>query len=306
MARTVSNLQQDTPSSDGLIPLIPGADIVGVTAGSTFVRLATGEFSVHYAAAAGAVVIIAGVSGLVFRTGEQDDYQQAFGSTRAGGAQGLPVGQPITLMIASSVAGTSVNLNVFSSVGFSVGAFVTVDTVASGVQEFAQITAIPDATHITVNKLVNAHTGAATGGAPITQNIWTTPGPATGRPPFTGLSQLTPQTSVRPKGISLTSLSVAYLVTGANLTVPTIGLFATQYTNLTAPSTTTLIAQATNNLQTATNAQAYVTNVPVPIANRGFIITPQTSVVVEMDANVGAATTLDVIGMWCTCAFNYE
>jgi hypothetical protein len=196
-------------------------------------------------------------------------------------------------------------LAVFSSVGFTVGAFVTVDTVASGVQEFAIITAIPDATHITVNKLANAHTGAATGGASITQNLFTTPGPATGRPPFTGLSQLTPPLS-RPKGISITSISVAYLITGANLTVPTIGMFATQYANLTAVVTTTLIAQATNNLQSAANAQAYVTNVPVPIANRGFIVTPQTSIIIEMDANVGAATTLDVTGMWLNCNFNYN
>jgi hypothetical protein len=307
MSRTRASLESDTPSFDGLIPLAPGADIVNTGATAfTITKIATGEFSLHYAAAAGAVVVFAGVTGLIFRTGSQDDVQEFFGSARAGGAQGLSVGNPITLMTSSSVAGSAVNLAVFSSVGFTVGSFVTVDTVASGVQEFAQITAIPDATHITVNKLANAHTGAATGGAPITQNIFTTPADVSGRPPFTGLSQLTPVTVARPKGISLTALQVTYLITGANLTVPTIGMFAVQYPNLTAPTVTTLIAQATNNLQTATNAQAYTTPIPVPIANRGFIVTPNTLVAIEMDFNVGAATTIDIIGMTLSCAFNYD
>lgn len=306
MSRTQASMESDTPSFDGLIPLLPGADIVGLTAGSTFTKIGTGEFSLHYAAAAGAVVIFAGVTGLLFRTGSQDDVQAFFGSARAGGSQGLAVGSPLTLLTASIVAGTNVNIAVFSSVGFSVGSYATLDTVASGVQEFVRITAIPDATHITVASVLNAHTGAATGGAPISQNIFTTPASVSGRPPFTGSSQLTPVTSFRPKGIQPTFLQIAYLITGANLTVPTVGMFAVQYQNLVAPTVTTLIAQATNNLQTATNAQAYVTTVPVPIANRSFITSPSTAISIELDANVGAATTLDIVGMWVGCTFNYD
>lgn len=307
MSRTQSAVAADTPYSDGLISLLPGADIVNTGATAfTITKIATGEFSLHYAAAAGAVVVAAGVTGLIFRTGVQDDMQQFFGSARAGGAQNLPVGSPTTLMTASIVAGSLVNIAVFSSVGFTVGSFVTLDTVASGVQEFTRITAIPDATHITVATVVNAHTGAATGGAPITQNLFTTPGSVSGRPPFAGSSQLTPVTAPRPKGIAITGLAVTYLITGANLTVPTIGLFAVQYPNLVAPTVTTLIAQATNNLQTATNAQAYTTPVPVPVANQGFIITPNTAVVIEFDFNVGAATTMDVIAMFLTAKFNYD
>ncbi|SRR6266478_1030159 len=307
MSRTQASMESDSPSFDGLISLLPGADIVNVGAPAfTITKIATGEFSLHYAAATGAVVVAAGVTGLMFRTGMQDDLQSFFGSARAGGAQNLPVNNPLTLMTASSVAGSLVNLAVFSSVGFVVGGYVTVDTVASGVQEFTRITAIPDATHITVATLVNAHTGAATGGAPISQNLFTTHAGVTGRPPFTGSSQLAPVTSVRPKGIALTGLSITYLITGANLTVPTIGMFAVQYPNLTAPVVTTLIAQATNNLQTATNAQAYTTPIPVPVANQGFIITPNTAVAIEYDANVGAATTLDIIAIFLTAKFNYD
>ena len=110
MSRTTARLDADTPYQDGLVPLIPGADIIGITAGSTFTKIATGEFSVHYAAAAGAVVIMAGVSGLIYRTGVQDDGQSAFGSTRAGGPLGQPLASPLTLMTASIVAGTFVNI----------------------------------------------------------------------------------------------------------------------------------------------------------------------------------------------------
>ena len=302
MSRTQSRIDGDTPQSDGIIPLLPGADIIGVTAGSTFVRLATGEFSIHYAAAAGAVVIIGGVSSMVFRTGQQDFSEEFFGSTRAGGAQGLPIASPLTLLNGGIVAGTLVNVTVNSTVGFVAGGFATLDTVASGVQENVQVVSITSATVLVLASVKNTHATLA----PIAMNLFTSPGGASGIPPFTGSSELTPVTSARPKGVALKSLTVVYLVTGAALTVPTVGMFATAYVNLVAPVTTTLIAQATNGLQTAANAQAYVTTIPVPVAQQGFIITPNTSTVIELDANVGAATTLDVISMFLTCSFNYN
>jgi hypothetical protein len=301
MSRTVANLQQDTPSSDGLVALAAGADIVSVVGTTVMTRVAAGEFSLRTNQATTAYTFFGGVSGLIFRTGEQDDYQQAFGSARAGGAQGLAVGIPNTLSTGSIVAGAPVNIAVLSSVNFTVGGFVTIDTVASGVQEFTRITAIPDGTHITVANIVNSHTTPF----PISQNLFTTPGPATGRPPFTGLSQLTPPTG-RPKGIAITQMNVIYAVNTTAITVPTVGLFATQYTNLVAPTVTNLIAQATNGLATASAAQPYVIPVPVPVANQGFIITPNTIVGVEFDFTTGASGSVDVLGFSFNCKFNYE
>lgn len=303
MSRTVARLQGDQPFNDMLVALSPPGDIVaaGATA-QTLTKIAFGEYSWRAATATTAYTFVGGVSGLIFRTGLQDDYQQAFGSARAGGAQGLAPGFPQTLVTASTVAGTFVTLTVMSSVNFFVGQFVTVDSVASGVQEFTQITSIPSGTSIVVAKLVNAHTA----NFPLTANLFTTPGPRTGRPPFTGLSQLTPQTVSPPKGINVQQLTVLYAVNTTAITVPTVGMAATQYFNNAAPTITTLIANATNNLQTAAQVQPYVIPVPVPVANQGFLVTPNTVVTVEFDFTTGASGSVDVLGFVINGQYNYD
>jgi hypothetical protein len=302
MSRTQSASSSDTPFQDGLFPLAPGGDIFATTGATTLTRISSGEISLRATAAATAYVVIGTASSVLFRTGVQDDLQQFFGSSRAGGAQNLGVGNIFTLSTGSTVAGTAVNIAVLSSVNFTVGAFVTVDTVASGVQEFAIVTAIPDATHITVNKLVNPHTTPF----PITLNLFTTPAGASGRPPFTGLSQLTPVTAPRPKGIAIKQLNVVYIVNTAAATAMSVGITAIQYGNAVAPVVTTLIANAANGLATASAATPYVIPVPVPVANQGFLVTSNTSVVVEFDFTTGAAATLDVLGFYLVCAFNYN
>ncbi len=302
--RTVSRVQSDQPISDMTIPLSAPGDIVQVIVAAEttkIIRIAAGEYSFRTQTASVAYTFAGSISGLIFRAGIQDDYQQQFGSARAGGSQGLPVGWPQTLSTASVVAGSPVNIAVLSSVNFSVGSFVTVDTVGSGVQEFQQITAVPDATHITVGTLANAHTTPF----PITQNLFTTSGPKIGRPPFTGLTQLTPQTSAPSKGINVKQVTVVYAVNTTAITVPTVGVFATQFVHVTAPTVTTLIAQATNGLATAANAQPYAIPVPVPVANQGFIVTPNTIVTVEFDFTTAATGSVDVIGFVITGQYNH-
>lgn len=304
MSRTVGRLQGDQVFADPTIGLSPQGDILQVAGAgtSTLTKIAFGEYSYRTATASVAYVFVGGVSGLIFRTGLQDDYQQAFGSARAGGSQGLPPGFPQTLVTASTVAGAPVTLTVMSSVNFFVGQFVTVDTVASGVQEFAQILSIPSGTSIIVSKLVNAHTA----NFPLTGNLFTTPGPRVGRPPFTGLSQLSPQTVAPAKGINIQQISVIYAVNTTAITVPTVGLAATQYVNNVAPTITTLIPNATNNLQTAAQAQPYVIPVPVPVANQGFVVTPNTIVSIEFDFTTGATGNVDVLGFVITGQYNYD
>lgn len=303
MSRTVSRVQSDQSFADMTVALSPPGDIVAAGATvQTLTRIAAGEYSWRAATATTAYTFVGGVSGLIFRTGLQDDYQQAFGSARAGGSQGLPAAWPQTLVTVSTVAGTNVALTVPSSVNFFAGQYVTVDTVASGVQEFAQITSIPSGTSIIVNKLVSPHTA----NFPLTGNLFTTSGPRVGRPPFTGLSQLTPQTAAPPKGINIQQIAIIYAVNTTAITVPTVGVFATQYFNNVAPTVTTLIAQATNGLATASQAQPYVIPVPVPIANQGFIVTPNTVVSVEFDFTTGGSGSVDVLGFVITGSYNYD
>lgn len=299
MSRTQSRVDSDQSYKDGRISLGP-TDFTQVSGASTITKIATGEYSYHVAASVGAFEAIAGCTGVLFRTGVQDDLQEFYGSLAAGGAQGKPVGATQTLTTNSLTAGTLVSIPVITSKNFAVGNYVTIDTVASTVQEFAVITSIPDATHIVVQQVANSHSS----GAPVAQNVWTTPGSITGRPPFTGFSQFTPSSN-RPKGLSIKGIALAYLVTGANFTVPTVGVFATQYQNNIAASVTTLLAQGTNGLQTAAQTNPYVTNVPITLAAQPFIITPSTVVTASIVGNTGSATTFDLLGFDFICDFNY-
>jgi hypothetical protein len=76
-----------------------------------------------------------------------------------GGAP-LPDDDDYVATVANSAVTASagpVSLNVSSSDGFIVGYTVIIDSYESGVQETQMIVAVPDATHITVSSLTNAH-----------------------------------------------------------------------------------------------------------------------------------------------------
>lgn len=305
MTRTAGTFQADTPQPDGIIPLIPGAGIFQVplaSEASALHKIAAGEYSLRTSSATAAYTFVGALSHAIFRKGMQDDLQEAFGSAQAGGSQGLPVSNPITLATASIVAGTSVSITVESTVGLSAGQSVGLDTVASTVQEFTRIVSITDATHIVVASVANSHTAPF----PVFANLFTTPASASGRPPFTGSSQLTPVTAARPKGIQINWIAVTYAVNTTAITVPTIGLYSCHYVNGVAPAITTLIAQATNGLLTAAASQPYTIYIPVPLANRSFITTYDTAVTIEFDFTSGASGNVDVLEMTASCAFNYN
>jgi hypothetical protein len=130
---------------------------------------------------------------------------------------------------------------------------------------------------------------------------FTTPAGVTGPPPFTGLSQLTPVTAPRPKGISINSLTAIYTISGAAATVNTIGLYGVSYVNNTAPAASTILAPA--NLSTAVQANPYVTTVNV---NSGYLTTKNADYVMEWSLTTGASTGAALIyGVIFSVTFNY-
>jgi hypothetical protein len=303
MSRTQARFESDSAYPDGLIPLMPGADIVQVGAGTTtLTRIAAGEYAFVTSSATTAYTFVGGVTGVLLRGGAQDNLQEFWGSSRAGGAQGLAIGAPQTFLVGGIVAGTLVNVTVQSTVGMFVGQKIQLDTVASGVQEYITVSSITSATVFVAVSIANTH---ATG-APVWANVFTTPAGASGFPPFTGLSQLTPQTSFRPKGLLLKAVSVIYQVVTTAITVPTIGLYSTQYNSTVAPTVTTLIAQATNGLTTAANAQPIIVTIPVPIANQAFTVTPNTILSIEFDFTSGGANGVNFFGFVVQASFNYD
>src|ERR1700733_9526974 len=251
MPRSQRILQADLPVPDGMIN-IAALDLSVLAGGgtATLTKIATGEISLRISTTT-ATVVLASLSGVPWRFGMMDDLQERFGSGVLNGSGGAAVGYPSTLSTASVTAGNSVNIPVLNSANFSVGASVVVDTVASGVQEKSSIIAIPDATHITVMALANNHTTPF----PVYSHVFTTPAGVSGSPPYSGITELTPVTAPRPKGVRVKQITPRYIINGTNATVNTIGMTLIKYTNnVVAPAATVLIANAANGLGTTASA----------------------------------------------------
>jgi hypothetical protein len=289
--RTQGLISADVGQKDGHIFVGPG-DFEVTSGTATATRNASGDVSLNIGASQ-TCVLVASLSKLLFRYGMQDYVFAEFGSAQAGGAQGLPVGGTTTLTTASAGAGSFVNVVVLSSTNFTVGNFVSAGT------QKAQITAIPDGTHITLNSL----SATLASGSVITQNLFTTPAGVTGPPPYTGLSQLTPVTAPRPKGIEFKALYPWYLVSSVALTTNTIGLTKTVAANNTANAVTNILANAANNMQTAIQTNPYLT--PIQIASPAFQVTKYTDYIIEWDVTTAAGGAARVYGVYLDVDFNF-
>jgi hypothetical protein len=303
MSRTQARLDSDLPYQDGhiFVPVIPSNITTG--AGAVANSPGTGLYATSLPTAATAYVATIPLGAFLFRTGVEDDLQEQFGSLISGGAQGAPVPGQVTYQIGSVVAGSNVNVNVISSGNYSVGQTVIYDTVASGVQEFPVISAIPDGTHITFATVKNSHSA----NAPISGNQFTTPAGITGRPPFTGTSQLTPVTSPRPKGILFKSIYPVYTIGSVNATLNTIGLTQATFANGAAvPTATNIIASAANGLGTTFGATMNVTPIPVPSAGQIFRTSKFTEYVLQWALTTGAASgTALLYGVFLDVTYNF-
>ena len=302
MSRTQRGWDTDLPNLDGIIEFSPTDMMVASGSGTTaLTRIASGEWSLRLSTTTATQLGIP-FSGIIKRFGVQDDLQEQFGSSRAGGAQGLAVGWPTTLSTSSASAGSSVSVVVLSSVNFFAGQYVLVDTVASGVQEYTQVISIPDGTHLVMN-LANAHTTPF----PIAANVFTTPAGVSGSPPYTGVTELTSVTSFRPKGIFIKQVTARYIINTTNITVNTIGITAVPYTNNVAvPAATTILTNAANGLATTASANPYVTPIPIPVANQLWLTGRNTSYVIEWDITAAASGSVDVIALDVDVNFIYE
>lgn len=302
MSRTQARQDADTPYLDGhvFIPIIPSYVTTG--SGAVSAAPAAGQFAVSLPTTATAYVANIPIGNLLFRYGVQDDLQEFFGSGQVGGgAQGQAVGSPYTNSTANASAGTNVSIAVLSSVGFVVGQWCTIDTVASGVQEFQQINAIPDGTHIQFALLKSGHTSPF----PISQYTFTTPGGVTGRPPFAAVTEFSSVVSARPKGLLFKAIYPVYNIGAVNATVNTIGLFQTTYVNNAAlPAPVAIIASAANGLTATFSANVNITPIPVPIAGQVFRTTRFSEFVLSWAVTTGSGGTATLYGVFVDFTYN--
>lgn len=235
MSRTQKHYLMDQPIPDGKIPFSAPTDFYTYSATApTVAYSATLGPSLHLGTASTAYTVAIPLASILFRSGMQDDLQEAFG----GGA----------------------TAQVFAA---------------------AQGKASPPAT-------------------------FTTPAGVSGPPPFSGVTQFTPVTSARPKGIQIVSLSFVYFVTTTTASANQVGLFEFSYANAAAPTVTTLLATATNGMQTAANTsgQTYVTTV-TPTTS-AFITPTSPNVVALWNVTTTTSGSVDLIEVVANVNYNFN
>ena len=107
-----------------------------------------------------------------------------------------------------------------------------------------------------------------------------------------------------PKGIQINSIDAIYSVAGAALTLATIGVTKTVFANNAAPVVTSLLANAANGLPTATQAQPYVTN--VPLTTIAFLTDNDVEPIIELDLTTAAGGSVKLYGLIARCSFNFN
>jgi hypothetical protein len=121
-----------------------------------------------------------------------------------------------------------------------------------------------------------------------------------------GAQQLQPRTALKLKGLKLLSIDVIYLITTAALTTHTIRVDQANFVNNVALAPTVVLAVGANGLQTATQANPYVTNVPLPANQQIYRNSVDSEVWIEVQAVTAATTVYNLYGFDCLCEFNWN
>jgi hypothetical protein len=118
--------------------------------------------------------------------------------------------------------------------------------------------------------------------------------------------QLQPRTALKVKGFKLLSFDVMYSITTLALTAHTARVDQTVYVNNVAPATTVVLASGANGLQTAVQANPYVTNIPLAANQQIYRTLTDTALWIEVAANAQATTVYNLIGIECLLEFNFN
>lgn len=118
--------------------------------------------------------------------------------------------------------------------------------------------------------------------------------------------QLQPRTAFKKKGIKLLSFDAIYSIGVANATSHTARVDQTIFVNNVAAATTSVLASGANGLATATQANPYVTNVPLTNILDGYYITPDMDVWIEEVITGAGTTTLTFWGFDLLIDYNWN
>lgn len=298
--RTKTRWMSDQAVPDGQI-FIPASStwVTGGTAAWT--RNGSGDASLHFGNGQTGVMMIS-LDGVLARSGSQENLQEQFGAGAMApfGAGNSAVGVPTTKSTASASASPgNVTISVVNGNGFAAGNIAVIDTGAN--LEYQRIISAT-ATTIVVQRLTLSHTSPFT----ISQHGFYTPADVTGPPPFTGVTQLTPVTSARPKGVAFLAITPVYIIGAADATTLTIGLTQTAFSDNTAVSggVTSILAVGANGLVKTQRANPYVTYIPTTVQT--MRTTRNSQFTIEWNVTTPGGGTADIYGVFVDVAFNYQ
>lgn len=127
----------------------------------------------------------------------------------------------------------------------------------------------------------------------------TLPAMSTGQP-------ITPRTAFKVKGFKLIKFDVIYSIATANLVAQTVRVDQTQYFNNVAPVTTPVLAVAANGLAIVTQAQPYVTQVVLPVAQQIYRTLADMALWIELGVQAAGTSVYNLIGIDCNVEFNFN
>ncbi len=146
-------------------------------------------------------------------------------------------------------------------------------------------------TNVPVGSGVNVNQGGWVEGAP-------------GFPPFTGATQLTAPTADPPKGVQLLDVVVYCLISTANPSTFTVGVYRNVFVDSVAIAQATLLAAT--SLITAAPFQATPHVIKTPIAAAPFEITDNSDIFVDLAVVTTGSGTLALYGIGVHYNFNYD
>jgi len=125
-------------------------------------------------------------------------------------------------------------------------------------------------------------------------------------PAMSAIQQITPRTALKAKGFKLLSFDAIYQLGVAGATSNTCRVDQTLFVNNVAPAITSVLASGANGLATATQAQPYVTNVPLAAGQQIYRTFTDGDLWIEMVITGAATTTVTFYGFELYFEYNFN
>lgn len=224
--------------------------------------------------------------------------------------QGMPDGQPFMWLSAGDVySGTGATTGYTASGNFQLSlptaaqAYVIAKSLNSLLFRTGMQDDLQEFFGSAQTQFSATQSGGKAGGMASPPAAFSTPAGVSGPPPFTGISEFTPVTAARPKGIQINSVTCVYEVGAVDASVNSIALYGTSFVNGVAPSVSTILA-ATNLTKTHA-ATPYVTT--VSLSTPAYLTGQNTEYSLEWKLTPGASTGTALIwGVFLGVTYNFQ